>query len=149
MVSTKTPITKALLPPSRKDPFRNDPFSGPDARKSGTFKRGVTERGYSHLLASALSLRAVGPATVLSQKCDMLPVLKDDQIVRDNRLPVHCRHLVSRRHRIVILVATQMSLPPVCLPLFKCAQENFGLISRSLDMALTCRKSSQFVPLVV
>ena len=31
-----------------------------------------------------------------------LLVLKDDQIVRDNRLPVHCRHLVSRRHRTVI-----------------------------------------------
>ena len=83
---------------------------------SGTFKRGITERGVFALLASRLSLRAVGPATVLSHKCDTLPLLKDNQIVRDNRLPVQCRHLASRQHRTVILVATQMSLPSVCLP---------------------------------
>ena len=37
---------------------------------SGRIKRGggVTERGYLNLLASALSLRAAGPATVLSHK---------------------------------------------------------------------------------
>ena len=52
----------------------------------------------------------VGPATVLSHKCDILVV--DDQIVRDNRLPAHCRHLASRRHRTVIPVATPISLPP-------------------------------------
>ena len=74
------------------------------------------------MLASTLSLCAVGPATVLSHKCDILSLLKDDQNVRDNRLRVHCRHLASRRHRTAIPVATQMSLPPVCLPLFKCAQ---------------------------
>ena len=45
------------------------------------------------MLASTLSLRAVGPATVLSHKCDMLSLLKDDHIVRNNRFPVHCRHL--------------------------------------------------------
>ena len=50
------------------------------------------------------------------------PCLKDDQIVRDNCLPVHCRHLASRRHRTVIPVATQMLLPPVCYPLFKRSQ---------------------------
>ena len=46
------------------------------------------------MLASTLSLCTVGPATVLSHKCD-LSLLKDDQIVRDNRLPVHCRHLAA------------------------------------------------------
>ena len=66
--------------------------------------------------ASTLSLRAVGPATVLSHKCDILSLLKDDQIVRDSRLPVHCQNLTSRRHRTAIPVATQMSSPPVCLP---------------------------------
>ena len=70
----------------------------------------------AHLLASAVSLRAVGPATVLSHKCDILSLLKEDQIVRDNRLPVHSRHLAPRRHRTAIPVATQMSLPPVRLP---------------------------------
>ena len=40
------------------------------------------------MLAGTLSLRAVGLATVLSRKCDILSLLKDDQIVRDNRLPV-------------------------------------------------------------
>ena len=79
-------------------------------------KGGQRKRGYLHSLATTLSLRAVGPATVLSHKCDILSLLKDDQIVRDNRLPVHCRHLESRRHSTVIPVATQMSLPPVCLP---------------------------------
>ena len=66
-----------------------------------------------HLLASTLSLRAVGPATVLSHKCDILSLLKDNQIMRDNRVPVHCWHLASRRHHTAIPVATQMSLPGV------------------------------------
>ena len=79
-------------------------------------KEGNGKGGYSHLLASTLSLGAVGPATVLSHKCDILSLLKDDLIVRDNRLPVHCRHLASRQHRTVIPVAMQMSLPLVCLP---------------------------------
>ena len=35
----------------------------------------------------------------------------------------HCRHLASRRHRILIPVATQMSLPLVYLSLFKDAQD--------------------------
>ena len=39
------------------------------------------------MLASTFSLRAVGPATLLSHKCDILSLLKDDQSVRDNRLP--------------------------------------------------------------
>ena len=41
------------------------------------------------MLASTWSLRAVGPATVLSHKCDVPSLLKDDTIVRDNRLSVH------------------------------------------------------------
>ena len=76
------------------------------------------------MLASALFLRAVGPATVLPHKCDILSLLKDDQIVRDNCLPVHCRHLASRRHRTAIPVATQMSLPAVCLPPFSTCPMN-------------------------
>ena len=40
----------------------------------------------STLLASALPLRVVGPATVLSHKCDILSLLKEDQIAHDNRL---------------------------------------------------------------
>ena len=63
-----------------------------------------------------LSLRKVGPTTVLSHKCDILSLLQDDQIVHDNRLPVRCRHFASRHHHTVILVATQMSLPLVCSP---------------------------------
>ena len=59
-----------------------------------------------------LSLRAAGPATVLSHKCEIPSLLKDGQIARDNRLPVHCLRLRSLRHYIVILVAMQMSLPP-------------------------------------
>ena len=31
-----------------------------------------------------------------SHKCDILALLKDDQIVRDNCLPVHCRHVACR-----------------------------------------------------
>ena len=70
------------------------------------------------MLASTLSFRAVGPATVLSHNCGIPSLLKDDQIARHNRLPVQCRHLASQRHRAAIPVATQMSLPLVCLPLF-------------------------------
>ena len=88
----------------------------------GTHQSFSRKGGYSHLLASTLSLRAVGLATLLSHKCDILSLLKDDQIVRNNRVPVHCRQVASRRHHTVIPVATQMSLPPVCLPLFKHAQ---------------------------
>ena len=57
-----------------------------------------------------------GPATVLSHKCDIPSLFKDDQIARENRLPVHCRRLRSLQHHIVIPVAKQMSLPRVCLP---------------------------------
>ena len=44
--------------------------------------------------------------------------LKDDQFCVRQLLAstCHCQHLASRRHRTVIPVATQMSLPPVCLP---------------------------------
>ena len=44
------------------------------------------------------------------------PFLKDNQVARDNHLPAQCRSLQSLRHNIVIPVATQMSLGPVCLP---------------------------------
>ena len=61
---------------------------------SGTFIGGGSRKeGYLHLLVSTLSLRAAGPATILSHKCDIPSLLMDDQIARDNRLPVHCRHL--------------------------------------------------------
>ena len=39
--------------------------------------------------SGTLSLRVARLATVLSHKCDMNSLLKDDQIVRENRLPVH------------------------------------------------------------
>ena len=41
-------------------------------KKSGTFKRRATERGVFAFVASTLSLRTVGPATVPSHKCDIL-----------------------------------------------------------------------------
>ena len=41
-----------------------------------------------------------------------------DQTARDTCLPVQCRRVTSVRHRAVIPVAMQMSLPLVCLPLF-------------------------------
>ena len=84
---------------------------------SGRFKGGgLRKGGCSHLLASTLSVRAAGPSTILSHKCNILSLLNDDRIACNNRLPVHCRHLRSLRHRTVIPVATQMSLPHVCLP---------------------------------
>ena len=70
----------------------------------------------SFSFASAVPLRVVRPTTVLPHKCDIPSLLKDDQIVHDNRLPVHCRRLWSLEHHIVIPVATQRLLPPVCLP---------------------------------
>ena len=91
-----------LLPTSEFVGNRNGP--GQSGREFLTQKLGP----------STLSLRAVGQATVLPHKCDILSLLKEDQIARDNRLPVHCRHLTSRRHRAATPVATQMSLPPVC-----------------------------------
>ena len=99
-------------------------------------KGGNGKGGYSHLLASALSLRAVGLATVLSHKCAIRSLLKDDQIARNNRLPVQCQHLALRRHRTVLPVATQMSLPPVLLPvypLFRRAQFVLRDLSALLD----------------
>ena len=81
------------------------------------------------MLASTLSLRAVGPATVLSHKCDILSLLKDDEIVRDNHLPVHCRHLASRRHHTVNVVT-----PLFAYPLFKRAHWS---VPRGLDVSKT------------
>ena len=68
---------------------------------SGRFARGVTERGVFAFVANTLSLSAAGLATVLSHKCDIPSMLKDDQIARDNRLPVHCRRLRLLRHHSV------------------------------------------------
>ena len=72
----------------------------------------VTERG---VFASA------GCQHIVSQhgqtgKCDTRPLVEAYQIARDNRLPVQCRRLRLVRHRTVLPVVTQMSLPPVCLP---------------------------------
>ena len=65
------------------------------------------------------------------------------QNVRDNRLPLHYRHLARRRHRIVIPVTTQMSLPPVCLnPLFKLVQR-LAILSQRLGCKLRKGKSAQ------
>ena len=38
-------------------------------------------------------LRAAGPATAPSHRCDIPSLLKDNQIARDKRLPVHCRRV--------------------------------------------------------
>ena len=54
--------------------------------------------GNSHLLVSTLSLGAARPATILSHTCDIPSLLKDDQLARDNRLPVRCRRLRSPQH---------------------------------------------------
>ena len=43
------------------------------------------------MLATTLSLRTAGLATLLSHKCDIRALLKDDHIARDNCLPVHFR----------------------------------------------------------
>ena len=80
--------------------------------------------GYPHVRASTMSLSTAGLATMLSHICDIPPLLKHDQIMRDNRLkhdqilrdnrlPVQCRRVASRRHGTVIAVTTHMSLPPV------------------------------------
>ena len=46
---------------------------------SQTHLKGAQRKGaYSQVLASTLSLRAVRPATVLSHKCDILSLLKDE-----------------------------------------------------------------------
>ena len=71
---------------------------------SGRFiKGGLTEKGSTHPVASALSLHTARPAAVLPHKCDML---KDDRIARDNWqcLPVQSRCLRSGRHRTIIMV---------------------------------------------
>ena len=59
-----------------------------DVLLTGQVYKGGRRGGYSHLLASTLSLRAAEQATVLSHKCDIPSLLKDDQMARDNRLPV-------------------------------------------------------------
>ena len=83
------------------------------------------------MLASTLPLCAVGPATVLSHKCDLLCLLKDDQIMRDNRLPVHCLHLASRRHRTAIPVATRY--PPFAYPCLNVPKRVSGTQSARLQ----------------
>ena len=89
------------------------------------FQRGLRKGGYSDLLASALSLHRAGLATVLLYRCDVPSVLKDDQIVRDNRLLVRCRRLRSLRHRTLIPSATAS----VATPCFKPARSFWGSLS--------------------
>ena len=69
----------------------------------------VTERGYSHLLASTLPLCAA----VLSHKCDIPSLLKDDQSTR--MIACQYRRLRSLRDRTVIPVVEKI-LILVCLP---------------------------------
>ena len=57
----------------------------------GRFKRGVTERGYPHLLASKLSLCAAGPATVLSHKYDIPACGRKTKL----RVTIACRYIVG------------------------------------------------------
>ena len=85
---------------------------------SGRFKRGVMERGVVRMCLPVHCL-SVPPdrQPVLSHKCDIPSLRKDDQSARDNRLPVHCRRFRSLRHcTVYILAATQTLLPSICLP---------------------------------
>ena len=74
-----------------------------------------------HLLASTLSLRAVGSATVLSHKCDTLCLLK----VRTTKLcaTITCQYIVgtSRRSDIVLRSRSprKYRYPLFAYPLFK------------------------------
>ena len=52
-----------------------------------------------HLLASTLSVGTAGAATILSHTCE-IPSFKDNQIARDNHLPVQTVSVgASRRER--------------------------------------------------
>ena len=76
--------------------------------------KGGNGKGGIHI---CLPVHCLSAAAVLqSHTCDIPSLLKDDQLARDNRLPLQCRRLRSSRHCIVIPVATQMSIPLVCLP---------------------------------
>ena len=95
--------------------------------------------GYLHLLASTLSLRAV--ATVLSHKCDIPSLMKDDQIARDNRR-FACQYSVGTSRRIDIVLRSRS--PRKCryslfaYPLFKCAPKLRGTPQRSLSKLERC-----------
>ena len=80
---------------------------------SGRLKREVTESGVSaYACQQIVSQRPwTGNRTVTQM---LHPLLKDNQIARDNRLPVQCRCLRSLRHRTVIPVATHCLFTP-CL----------------------------------
>ena len=91
-------------------------WPGLERKSLGHISKGGIGKGGIRMCLPVHCLSARSDRQLLSRKCDILSLLKDDQSVRDNRLPVHCRHLASRRHRTAIPVATQMSLPPVCLP---------------------------------
>ena len=102
-----------------------------DCQVRAGLKEGYRKGGCSHLLASALSLRTAGPARVLSHKCDIPSLLKDDQIARDNHLPARCRHLQSLRHGTVIPIAMQISLTPLCLPPVETCPKGAMMLLRS------------------
>ena len=79
---------------------------------------GVTERGEIRIcsvLASALSLRAADRQKYCHTNATPPPGEKGDQIALNNRLPVHCRHLLSLRYRIVIPVAMRNVVTPCLL----------------------------------
>ena len=89
-----------MLRPRERGSLR--PFSPLQEGVSDPFSH--RKRGTSYILKSL----SANPLSA-THKCVILSLLKDDQIVRDNRLPIHCRHLASRRYRTLIPVATQMS----------------------------------------
>ena len=76
------------------------------------------KRGYLHLVAGTLSLRAFGPATIQSHKCDIHSFLKHDQSCARQSLAgtLLARSVAASSYSHPSdPVATRMSLPLVCL----------------------------------
>ena len=67
-------------------------------------EKGGNGKGYSQLLASMLPLCTARLATILSHKCSIPSLLKDDQIAHDNRLPttIACQCTVCSCCNIVL-----------------------------------------------
>ena len=84
---------------------------------SGRFQGGVAERGVLTFVCQCIvSLRPQGQQPYFhTNATSCTSVLRDDQIARNNRLPVQRQRLLSARQRIVIPVATRMLLPLISL----------------------------------
>ena len=98
-------------------PFCRTFVQNPKCSESAASLASREDRYFPPIVYLKISLCIARPTTVLADKCDIPPLLKDNQIVRDNCLTVQRRWPAGGASLCCHPIATGMSLAPSCFPL--------------------------------